>query len=306
MIDWWMLLTPLVVLPIFLLFRFIGCDSVWSVDYVKSYDERVLGESSLVAYWKLGDKTSDVLAKDEKGAHAGHYGQAAPTASQNGSQGATGEVKREQPGVHNPTPTHTAVDFQGGYVAVPFATDFAAESFTIEAWVMSGGPAEWLPGFSHVVVASGENDGTTQRGFSLYAGYDANQQKLFWSAALATGTAVVALTGPEVQTQTPPVATYLVFRHRAGSANQPGEAILSVSVAGASTIVTPPLPVSGYTPPASANLYIGASSATPQPLPMPPPNIAPPVEFPYIGRIQDVAFYRTALGDSTLAEHRGS
>jgi hypothetical protein len=295
MIDWYVLLTPLLVLPIFLLFRFVGCDALFGlthVDPVYSYEDTVKAEQSLVAYWRLGDQNTP-QAKDEKGSHPGLYGQPPASAAHSNSQGSSGEALQGQAGLYG---ADTSVDFEGGYVVVPFSPDLNTPSFTIEALVF---PGAWEDGFDHAVVVSAEIEGTAQRGFAVFGKWDPAEQKSFWTAAMGTGTIFIELRGPEVKM--PATKTYVALTHDAGS----GTTTLYVATGDSWDAVTPTM-VSGYTQIQSNNLYIGAdSNAVPaQPLPPPPPQAAPPVDVPFIGRIQEVALYNAALNEATLAKRR--
>jgi hypothetical protein len=292
MIDWYVLLTPLLVLPIFLLFRFVGCDVVLGLVHVSSYEEIVGQESSLVAWWRLGEQNNDPQAKDEKASHPGAYGQPLPTAAQATSQAASGQALQGQPSVRG---SNTSVDFQGGYVVIPFDAVLNTASFTVEFYVF---PGAWQPGFDHAAVTSAEIDGADQRGFSVFARWRPVEQKSYWSANLGTGTTFVELTGSEVTMQ----ATYVAFSHDQGT----GRTTLYVATVEDSWDALVPSMVSGYTPAQSNHLYIGANSLAvpPPPLPPPPPQTAPPVNYPVIGRIQEVALYNAALGETALATHR--
>jgi hypothetical protein len=296
MIDWYVLLTPLLVLPIFLLFRFVGCDALFGlthVDDVDSYEDILTHEQRLVAWWRLGEQNNDPQAKDEKASHPGAYGQPLPTAAQGTSQPASGQALQGQPRVGGSD--RTSVDFQGGYVAIPFDAVLNTASFTVEFYVF---PGAWEPVFDHAAVTSAEIDGADQRGFSVFARWRPVEQKSYWSANLGTGTTFVELTGSEVKMQ----ATYVAFSHDQGT----GRTTLYVATVGDSWDALVPTMLSGYTPAQSNHLYIGANSLAvpPPPLPPPPPQTAPPVNYPVIGRIQEVALYNVELSETALAKHR--
>ena len=303
MTDWFVLLTPLLVLPIFLLFRFVGCDALFKLEPVSPvqppvpYDQLVTSEPSLVAYWRLGEQNNDPQAHDETGAHPGLYGQPAPTSANINSQGATGEVLQGQPGVRDPASAHTSVDFEGGYVALAFDPALNTASFTIEAWVF---PGAWEAGFDHTVVTSAEIEGAAQRGFSVFSRWNSGLQKSFWSAALGT-TTFQEITGSEVPM--PGSRTYVALTHDGAT----GRTVLYVSTAPGNWDAVIPAMMPGYTPAQSNHFYIGANTLTlpPPSLPPPPPQTAPPVLVPSIGRIEEVAFYNAALSDATLVKHRG-
>ena len=292
MIDWYIVLTPLLVLPILLLFRFVGCDVVFGLTG-GSYSQLLLNVSSLVAYWRLGDLNDDPQAKDEKGLHHGIYGEPPATGPNPPSQAASGEALQGQPGLIKDETDRKSVDFQGGYVVVPFAAALDTPSFTVEAWVF---PGDWQPGNHHAVFNSGESDGPTVRGSSLIALWNDAQQKAFWSAALGTSAGVVTISGLEVKS--PATKTYLALTHDAAS----GTATFYVATRGDDWHLLQTQSVSDYQPAQFNTLYIGAAHVALPAQPLPPP--APPVDFPFIGRIQEVALYNQAISRHLLEGHR--
>src|SRR5450631_3969026 len=94
MIDWAFVLTPLLVLPIALMFRFVGCtsfsaaDAPTPVDKPPRYRDYIMAvpgnpgtvknpgvkpnAADVIGYWRLVDAASTV-AKDEKGFQDGAY-----------------------------------------------------------------------------------------------------------------------------------------------------------------------------------------------------------------------------------------
>src|SRR6266446_5934228 len=293
MIDWYVVLTPLLVLPILLLLRFVGCDRVFGLTS-STYEESVTKEQSLAAYWRLGELNDDPKAKDEKGLHDGDYGQPPATpAAIPPSQAATGQALQGEPGLLSTESGRTSVDFRGGYVVVPFATALNSPSFTVEAWVF---PGDWQPGNNHAAVNSIESDGTDIRGFSLASLWNDAAQKSFWAGVLGTGAGVVTLTGPEVKT--PPTKTYLAMTYDGPSSM----AALYVATAHNSWDVLLSQTVPDYRPDQLNSLYIGAAHVALPPQPLPSP--APPVDVPFIGRIQEVAVYNLPLSEETLATRR--
>jgi hypothetical protein len=295
MLEWWLLLTPVLVLPIFLLFRFVGCDGVFGLVHVSdipSYDDVIKGEASLLAYWRLADAANATDALDETGKYSGLYAQPAALPAHDDSQAATGEVLRAQPAVHG---DGTSVDFRGGYVVVPFGPDLSATSFTVEAWVQPD--ADWQSGFNHGVLAFAEQDATTQRGFSLYGGWYPLEQKYYWAAAIGSGTAYMPVKGAEVKM--PPEPTYVALTYDEST----GMATLYVGAPGAWQSVTP-MPLA-FTPAGTNHFYIGAQSNALPPTTLPLPQPAPDVTVPFLGRAQLVAYYGAALDDAVLAKHRG-
>jgi hypothetical protein len=292
MIDWYVVLTPLLVLPIVLLFRFVGCDVVFGLT-PPSYGELITRNSNLLAYWRLGELGDDPQAKDKKGLHHGFYGEPPATGPNPPSQAASGEALQGQPSLIKTESDLTSVDFQGGYVVVPFASALNTPSFTVEAWAF---PGDWQPGNSHVVVASAELDGPVVRGFSVNTLWDDAQQKSFWSAGLGTAAGLVSINGPEVKT--PATNTYLVLAYDGPS----GTATFYVATAPDSWDLLFSQTVPNYLPAQFNALYIGAAHLALPVQPLPPP--APPVDFPFIGRVQEVALYAKPLDRDVLEGRR--
>jgi hypothetical protein len=202
MIDGFVLLTPLLILPVFLLIRFIGCPAFGSTPSSgggtptpappspPSYESQVMADPSLVAYWRLGEPAppappapDPAKAKDEKiPGNDGDYvtapaNQPATDVSEGGLSGKA-ERGTASSSLLETEKSRTSVDFEGGFVRVPnFGTVMLSRpSFTLEAWVR---PKAWQSGsassqFAHTVVTMAEVDGAASlpvppRGFALYA-----------------------------------------------------------------------------------------------------------------------------------------
>src|SRR5438067_6103928 len=104
MTDWIFLLTPLLVLAIVLLFRFVGCGHLQGApdDEPASsptpagppkYRDSIMAEPNLVAYWRLVEADGLTAAKDEKGFHDAIYVTTSPIPDDPArkSQGAPGD-----------------------------------------------------------------------------------------------------------------------------------------------------------------------------------------------------------------------
>src|SRR5258708_7850451 len=118
MTEWAFLLTPLLVLPIVLLFRFVGCGTLLEIEpdpdvSPPRYRDYIMGEpnnpggveninvvpnkADVIGYWRLVDAPTSKVAKDEKGFQDGSYTETkdplpeqAPTATTGGSESASG------------------------------------------------------------------------------------------------------------------------------------------------------------------------------------------------------------------------
>ena len=101
MVEWAFILTPLLVLPILFLFRFVGCAEIAGirdpdpvagpppVPKVPNYRDYIMGKpdnpgsvlnpsvkpnpADVIGYWRLVDAASGTVAKDEKGFQDGAY-----------------------------------------------------------------------------------------------------------------------------------------------------------------------------------------------------------------------------------------
>ena len=173
---WIWIATPLLVLPILSLFRFVGCSSFTEAPAVNvrpRYRDYILGVANpgqvknpnvpvdagaVIAYWRLVDAPTSVVAADEKGVRPGAYvtvpgGIARPPPSQN----APGNFVISQPGLIDSDPGAMGRLFLGGYVMVPWdaANPLWTDEFTIEAWVKPNWGADAVTNFEHVLFAAG-------------------------------------------------------------------------------------------------------------------------------------------------------
>src|SRR5262245_28172112 len=223
MIDPAFLLLPLLVLPVVLLFRFVGCGPPLGLDEPPpkqppdvqlepgqagqpaekpKYAPSILAEPTVIAYWRLLEPPGSADAIDQKGFQNGFYKEnqqlvpfPPPDADTPGSEGA--------PGVFTPGTSLIKSDatpsrlFNGAYVHVPFKQGLYTDEFTIEAWLKP----QWGPnvtGFRHTLFdASGTYvlppaTEAALHGFLIFA--DANN---FSQVALAPGGDVFP-TGPAV------------------------------------------------------------------------------------------------------------
>ena len=178
MSDGIFILVPLLVLPIILLFRFVGCglDMQGQVDEpvttpLPAYRDIIMGEKSdIVAYWRLVDE-GETKAKDEGPSSLdgdytkvpGGLDPAAPGTfpGYGGSQYAPGDFTL---GLASLIAFDSAKGraFDGGHVRVPgfgkkdalgFAQVPYPEEFTIEAWISP----QWTeqPGYEHTLIGAG-------------------------------------------------------------------------------------------------------------------------------------------------------
>src|SRR5947209_19598460 len=74
--EWSLLITPLAVLAVLALFRFVGCSSFTGSDPAYGHYDVVVGTDGPVSYWRLQEGPGATTAKDERGLGNGTYGKA--------------------------------------------------------------------------------------------------------------------------------------------------------------------------------------------------------------------------------------
>jgi hypothetical protein len=171
MIGLYFLLGALAVLVIILFFGFVGCADL--VEGSPQYSACVKETPGLVAYWRLGELSSDEPAKDEIGGFDGNYF-TLDTAEEDvdfHSPATTGTITPGAPGLLVEEQKSFSVD--GGGVRVPFNNNLNPFDFTFEAWVdlFDFGYDER---FFYCLVESAGPPGLGQkkRGWGLYLGPD--------------------------------------------------------------------------------------------------------------------------------------
>jgi hypothetical protein len=261
----------------------------------------VLGSDSLVAFWPLDDAANSPQAAELKSGLVGNYVTMNTNPTQfpdppipNVSAPAAGKLAWGQAGIvpgdcinndpNNPSP---CIQVDGGYVSVPQqeVTTLNLPSFTVEAWVRvdwkANDPA-FPPAFRTVIdyrtVAGGN-----VTGFALFATPENN-----WAVEVGGGAAGgTVLTGQAVAFDGKP--TYLAATYDGGTQT------LSLFVNGLSSVA--PMPGVAYMQNTTAPLFIGSGAPSfplrPQPPAVPLDQTAPLT--PFVGAIQDVAIYSTAL-----------
>ena len=318
MVDWVFVLTPLLVLPIVLLFRFVGCGTQLDVDPelpTVSYRDYIMGElkgpvlvpfptaapkpgaPDVIAYWRLVETGS--AATDEKGVHNGEYreGQSvndiAPTTVDAGSDAAPGTFDANQPSLVVSDKVATCRTFFGGYVFVPFdpnaTTKLYTDEFTIEAWV----DTRWTPkpGYDHTLFSAGGHyvapyDTTPAfHGFEVLATHVDGLDR--WQVRLH----------PHVGDVFPPrlpivprgAATHVAVTVEKDGVTKKVRLFVNGGVAAIAT-------VGFYSLPDGAPLYIGIWGA---PQPVNPPVLRKPI----LSKIQEVVLHRTALSEQEIKNH---
>ena len=190
----------------------------------------------------------------------------------------------------------------GGYVSVPFSAVLnppADKQFSVEAWVHPEWSADEIDLF-RCVVASREDTGASKHGYILYAGpvldpttFAITESAPHWQAWVGDGTTWQMLVGPAVDVgQT----TYLLLTYAGGTqaltldAMNANTDMNTYARSVRSGTIYSPNPAAAAKP-----LYIGMGA----------PEIAPPgsPRYPFLGSLQEIAFYDTALTTSQASDH---
>ena len=295
MIDWAFVLTPLAVLPLVLLFRFVGCgiDPIEGApDDVRvpprnppNYRKDILDTPDVIGYWRLVDPKPGP-AVDEKGLQSGEYVEVAKQIQEPLSDTGPG------PGLVDPSPSPptslidsdvqvTCRTFMGGCVRIKNRPELFPDEFTIEAWVW---PRWTAGGFEHTLFSAGNPlSQTTPQGFALSAS-DANTWIVRFSPYTVTFADTPALVSLDAR-----IHIALTVKRVPSFQHRDLHLFVNGKLAGKDTPLL-------YNVPAGWDLLIGAANQAASPG-------ALQVYRPFIGRIQEVALYKRALSDDELEGH---
>jgi len=332
MTEWAFLLTPLLVLPIMLLFRFVGCGTLLELEPDDTppppprYRDYIMGEpnnpgivkndkvmpskSDVIAYWRLVDAPTSKVAKDEKGFQDGSFTQTAqsipeqaPTPTSPGSEGASGSFFPYHFSlVDSDVPSKCRI-FDGGYVLVPFKDGLYTDEFTIECWIFPGTLAsEWTKntGYEHTLFSAGgfyrvpfsPSTDSTFQGFRIFADRDNHWQMNIFSVP-GTVFATPPLIPRDDKTHAA-VRTHLAVTVQKDTANVDNRIVTLFIDGKAAAIQT----IGYYALPDRAPLLIGVGDAA-HPLDADSPRPYQPI----MSSIQEVVLYRKALSGDEIANH---
>jgi hypothetical protein len=322
MTEWVVALTPLLVLPIVALFRFVGCgkpetDFEPVVEQVPEgpprYRDYILPPTppvenrglvkngwvkpkaeDVIAYWRLVDKPGQIVyAEDETGVHNGAYVTVgapivqapSPTApgSEDANPGGPGIVILATTPLIDSDPDAKSARFRGGFVSVPAPGLYTGE-FTIEAWYIP----EWTAtGYEHTLVCAGvpASNVFPRKGFSLFV-----DRENRWRVRLApTGDLTLDQPAPIVDLLSR-TRTHIALTVGSEGTQKRVRLFFNGIPAGSALV--------GYIPPDSAEnsaLRIGIADA---------PDVAGLQAYrPFIGNIQEVVLHRKALTLPELENH---
>lgn len=318
MTEWIIVLTPLLVLPIVLLFRFVGCGGpelsnepvTQQVpagppryrDYILPDPENsnpgtvknafvVPKAEDVIAYWRLVDDFGTV-AIDEKGFQHGTYQTVgspiveAPTAAEAGSQdgnpGGAGVVTLASTSLIDSDPKKKGAAFFGGYVVIQPRAGLFTNEFTIEAWYSPGWGIN-VTGFEHTLFSAGAPaaKSSPRSGFSLYVDRDNR-----WRVRLApAGEITLDKSAPFVDL-TDRTRTHVALTVRAEGTQKRVRLFVNAVDAGQAVV--------GYVPPNDSLLIAVADK----------PDIAGLQPYrPFIGTIQEVVLHGKALSSAEIENH---
>jgi hypothetical protein len=324
-------LIPVILLGIVGMLCFVGCTlptGGLGPDF-NTYTTTILSNKDIIAYWPLKEGADTMPASELVSNNAGKYidkttampdtvypwpefnvpNGANPPVLSAAAAGADmmGAIQLAQPGIvtgdvipplSSPLPPACMV-VNGCYVEVPFNDKFIPETaFTVEAWVR----VDWTVNDPHAFrfVLDMREFTPVTTGFAILAKADDNAPGYRWTAAVGDGsTAFVPIesTGQTITLKDiAPSATgttvYLALTFEKQTLTLFVDGVQRAQVA------------SGYTPNAAQVLWIGAGT------PYSPRRTQPPVGpdptsplFPFVGAIQDVAIYKTALPPPTILTH---
>jgi hypothetical protein len=288
---------PFALLAIVLLLCFVGCDELFGLDELPDptpfhkYTDTILAEPTLVAYWPLGEAAGPTAFDRKPGpGHNGTYlNHPFPDDPVGHSAAAPGTLTLGRPGIvaGDTVPPHdessaqtTCIEVDGGYVSVPFDPALnppKADGFTIEAWVRP----EWgeaATAAQRHIVASIDTAGGLNKGYVFFA-----SETNTWNGAVLTGGGATVVEGPKVKFD---ATSHLVLTYEVDPISMIPRLTLFVDGSERTSHTA------DYQASIESRLFIGAGG----------PQLTEP-RFPWVGKIQCVAFYKGALLPKRVAEH---
>jgi hypothetical protein len=314
--------TPLAVLLVLLLFRFVGCARIFGMEEVvdpyeglNSYGQIILYDDP-VAFWQLREEPqtdpNGANARDETGNHSGIYGMVLSPYQEDALHlsppvSTVTLTLGETPPLQNYDMAATCVKMDGGFVRAAYADELNAPTFTIEALVLPlwdlVSPA--AQGRYRCVMESTNNpppNGRKNQGYALYAGPEDPSQlntPFRWQLWIGDGTifrrlAQVDPTAPGTLVTAAP--TYLAVTFD-GTAFYLYVYTESSDMSFASTqLVSQP-----YVQNPNGDFTIGITGLTRAlvpPFPGPQQRL-----YPFHGQMEEVAVYDKALTDAQIMAH---
>jgi hypothetical protein len=303
------ILVPLLVLPIVLLFRFVGCcddpkvsdEVVTGQSTVPNYKDTILLEPSVIAYWRLVDVAAAAEAKDEKVrdgvSRNGLYKTApqsngdAPTATQAGSEAAGGDFDQGQTSLILSEPSTTKCrKFNGGYVLVD-KPGLYTDDFTIEAWI----DARWSlkQGYEHTLFRAGGyyrrpfESSLAHHGFRVFANATDGWQVSFFVSSPESD---VKLTSSPAVTHNGRTHLVVTVAHIGPGLKKKVALFINGKLGGSGE-------ANYYSAPQGAPLFIGIDNLAAD------PSVTPLLRCPVLSLIQEVVLYNKALSEQEIGKH---
>jgi hypothetical protein len=289
---WIYFAVPLSILPLVMLFGFVGCGlhsegtappETPETPTPDPYHTVIEKTPELVAYWPLGESEGttahDAVGPAPDGSHPGKYKNwTAPPDPVLGADAANGVLTLGQPGLIPNDPSRQSIAVDGGYVEVPFDGALNTPKFTVEAIVQTGWDDTAVPAY-RLVLASREEVGAAVniRGLTLFA-----NPTNHWEARIGIDTPAAAA----APAGDPPI---LLGKTEFLAVTYDGTT-LALYVDGNLRGSVQPGPL--YAPNSSRPLYIGARED---------PTGAP--IYPFKGQLQEVAYYSRALSADEILAH---
>jgi hypothetical protein len=329
-------LLPVILLGIVSLFCFVGCafDTKGLPPAFQQYSSTtVLGNPDVVAFWPLLEANDSLPAADltpnpDNGRYIdlntlpGIYPWPAYSipnppepdvlSAAAGGNNMSGIISFAQPGIVdgdfgvNTTDSDTSAAtpclvVNGAYVNVPFASKInPADSFTVEAWVRVDWTANDPVAWRAVLDGRDVNPGT---GFAILAQADTDGSGNYhWIAAVGTGPAgfTVATGADPIKLNSPSTPGGGTTFYLAVTYDRPSQT-LKLFVDGLQS--GPAISNVGYVANTTNPLWIGAGDPyITLRTPASGGALASPL-FPFVGALQDVAIYKTALGPDVIQAH---
>jgi hypothetical protein len=287
-------LIPMVLVGLVTALCFVGCALQTGGIVISNgpYQDAITSDLNLVAFWPLDDQPppdNSIPVAHDIASHP--VGQNPFDGKYKGSF-----MLRQQPGIvpldtQNNARTPCA-SFPSGRVEVDFHAELNAAPFTLECWVQPS----WLAGDTniHSVVVTSDLDMMANTGYALYC--DSTNK---WGASFGDGPAP----GPGFVLTTPAAGSPAVMP---GTGTVFYLALTFDGISAVNLFVTPVGSPFNMAPYATATLpqkFVSSVSPLQFFIGMGRPDLPTSMLLPFIGKIQDVAFYKVPLSAPQLQGH---
>ena len=292
------ILTPLLVLPIILLFRFVGCAQIAGLEnstpapepdpipqpVIPNYRDIVMKDAAdIIGYWRLVDQSIDAF--DETGKHAGSY------RNSSDPHVTPGDFILGQNSLVQTKPVVSCRYYNGGYVIIPAHADLFTHEFTVEAWLRP----DFGSGVEHTVFHAG---GFYRAPFDTNPDFHAFRIHVTagraWQVDLGSSGAVLA---------SPPLVPAGNFpTHLAVSVQRatPSTTRVALYIDGKLAADNSTLPF--YSRPSGAPLLMAARGEESEPSDL-ETKAQPNISSPLRGALQEVVLYRTVRTPAQIKAH---